>query len=144
MKIKKDMTIKGTRKAATCDKNKKNHENDAAETVQNEDMEAWTAKAGNSSNSKISPQTQEEEMLGKTKFIVLQKNERSLNSSERLQELFGEIHQVTWDAILLSETWRQGKRDLGNTARTHHGGIRKIPQQARCRDSVEQEMEKSD
>ena len=40
---------------------------------------------------------------------VLQKNTRSMNSSERLQELFNEVHHVAWDVILTSETWRQGK-----------------------------------
>ena len=49
------------------------------------------------------------EMHEKTTFIVLQKNTRSMNSSERLEELFSEVHQVAWDVILISETWRQGK-----------------------------------
>ena len=48
-------------------------------------------------------------MTEKTTFIVLQKNTRSLNSSERLEELFNEVHQVAWDVILISETWRQSK-----------------------------------
>ena len=45
------------------------------------------AKRG-SSSSKNPPQTQKEEKTEKTTFIVLQKNTRSLNSSERLEELF--------------------------------------------------------
>ena len=32
-----------------------------------------------------------------------------MNSSERLEELFSEVHQARWDVILISETWRQGK-----------------------------------
>ena len=87
---------------------KNNHENDEEEAVQDEDMDSWKAKGG-SSSSKNSPQTQKDEMLGNTKFIVLQKNTRSMNTSERLEELFSEVHQVAWDVKLISETWRQGK-----------------------------------
>ena len=57
-------------------------------------------------------------MTEKTTFIVLQKNTRSLNSSERLEELFNEIHQVAWDVILISETWRQGK-EIWETQQGH-------------------------
>ena len=32
-----------------------------------------------------------------------------MNSSERLEELFSEIHQVAWDVMLISGTGRQGK-----------------------------------
>ena len=46
----------------------------------------------------------------KTTFIVLQKNTRSLNSSERLEEMFSELQDTSWDAILISETWHQKKR----------------------------------
>ena len=106
---KEDMTIKGTRKAEACDKNKKNHGNDESEVVPDEAMDKWKAKGGSSSSSINSPQTQTEEMHEKTTFIVLQKNTRSMNSSERLQELFSEIHQVAWDVILISVTWHQGK-----------------------------------
>ena len=70
------------------------------------------------SSSKVSPQTQSEGKLGKTKFIVLQKNMRSMNSSERIEELFSELHQVTWDVILISETWRQGK-EIWETQQGH-------------------------
>ena len=34
---------------------------------------------------------------------------RSMNSSERIEELISELQQVTWDVILITETWRQGK-----------------------------------
>ena len=32
-----------------------------------------------------------------------------MNSSERLEEQFSEVHRVRWDVIWISETWRQGK-----------------------------------
>ena len=51
-------------------------------------------------------------------FIVLQKNTRSMNSSERLEELFNEVHQVAWDVILISERWRQGK-EIWETQQGH-------------------------
>ena len=54
----------------------------------------------------------------KTIFIVLQENTRSLSSSERLEEMFSEIHKVEWDAILISETWRQSK-EIWETQQGH-------------------------
>ena len=41
-----------------------------------------------------------------------------MNSSERLEELFSEIHQVAWDAILISETWRQNN-EIWETQQDH-------------------------
>ena len=90
-----------------------------AEAKQIDATDTWTTGAGCSgSSSKVSPQTQSEGKLGKTEFIVLQKNMRSMNSSERIQELFSELHQVTWDAILISQTWRQGK-EIWETQQGH-------------------------
>ena len=57
----------------------------------------------------------------KTTFIVLQKNTRSLNSSERLEEMFSELHKIDWDAILISETWRQNKEVWKTQQGPHHG-----------------------
>ena len=90
-----------------------------AEALQVEATDTWKTGVGCSgSSSKVSPQTQSEEMLGKTKFIVLQKNMRSMKSSERIEELFSELHQVTWDVILISETWRQGE-EIWETQQGH-------------------------
>ena len=111
------MTIKDTRQAAACGRSKKIPENDEAEAVEDEGTDEWKAEGGNSSSSKNTPQKQKEEMLGKTKFIVLQKT-RSLNTSERQEELFDEIHQVAWDVILISETWRQVK-EIWETQQGH-------------------------
>ena len=41
-----------------------------------------------------------------------------MNSSERLEELFSEIHQVAWDVILISETLRQNK-EIWETQQGH-------------------------
>ena len=106
---KEDKTVKDNRKAAARSKSKEMHGIDKAEAVQVEATDTWkTGAECSGSSNKVSPQTQSEEKLEKTKFIVLQKNMRSMNSSERIEELFSELHQVTWDVILISETWRQG------------------------------------
>ena len=139
---KKDTTSKDTHEAAACDKNKNNQDSDDAEAVQSDGVLPREAKGG-SSSSKNPSQTQKEEKTEKTTFIVLQKNTRSLNSSERLEELFNEVQEMTWDVILISETWRQGK-EIWNTARSHYGGIGEVHQQTRSCDTAEQKMEKSD
>ena len=115
--IKEHTTNKGTHRAAARDKNKKNQDDDGAEAVQDGGVETWKAKGG-SSSSKNSPQTQKEEMTEKTTFIVLQNDIRSMNSNERSEELFNEIHKVAWDVILISETWRQGK-EIWETQQGH-------------------------
>ena len=42
-------------------------------------------------------------------FVVLQKNKRSMHSSERIEEMICEVEGYRWDAIFLSETRRQDK-----------------------------------
>ena len=81
-------------------------------------MEIMKADVEGSSSSKYSPPIREEERQEKTTFTVLQKNTRSMNSSERLEELFSEIYRVRWDVILISETWRQGK-EIWETEQGH-------------------------
>ena len=125
---KEDMTNKETRRAAASSKSKKIHGNEKAEAVLVEATDTWmTGAECSGSSSKVSPQTESEELQEKTTFIVLQKNTRSMISSERLEELFSEIHQAAWDVILISETWRQGK-EIWQTQQGHlpHGGIREI------------------
>ena len=91
-----------------------------AEAVKKEDIDSLRKEGeGKSGSSKILPQSRSEESQ-RTTFTVLQKNMRSMNSNERLDELIRELYQVDWDVILISETWRQNK-DLGDTARSHHG-----------------------
>ena len=40
------------------------------------------------------------------------KNMRSMHSSERIEEMVCELDGYRWDAILLSETWRQDKSEI--------------------------------
>ena len=117
----KDLTKKKRKKrsAAAGIESKMSQSDGKAEAVQNEATNTWTTGAECSgSSSKVSPQTRSEELQDKTTLIVLQKNTRSMNSSERLEELFSEIHQVAWDVILISETWRQNK-EIWETQQGH-------------------------
>ena len=52
-------------------------------------------------------------------FIVLQKDVRSLNSSERFEELTQEVEGCMWDAILISETWRASNAQIWETQQGH-------------------------
>ena len=81
-----------------------------------------TDNAGNKdvgSRSEASPQDCIKETHKKrTTFIVLQKNTRSLNSSERIEEMHRELQDTSWDAVLISETWRQNK-EIWETQQGH-------------------------
>ena len=74
-------------------------------------------------------------------FIVLQKNMRLMHSSERIEEMVCEFEGYRWDAMFLSETWRQGKSEIWETHHKHTHGSRKVRQQTRCWNYAEQEME---
>ena len=56
-------------------------------------------------------------------FIVLQRNMRSMHSSERIEEMICELEGYQWDAILLSETWRQDKAEIWETPHKHIHGL---------------------
>ena len=104
-----DTKSKDTHNAATCDENKRKREKEKAEAVQDGATDTSKADVEGSSGSNDSPSIQKEMRQDTTTFIVLQKNMRSTNLSERLYELFREVHHVRWDVILISETWRQNK-----------------------------------
>ena len=94
-KTKKTWQTKKKRSAAASIEGKMTQKSEKAEAKQTEATNTWTTGAEcRGSSSKVSPQTRSGELQDKTTFIVLQKNTRSMNSSERLEELFGEIHQV--------------------------------------------------
>ena len=44
---------------------------------------------------------------------------RSMHSSERIEEMVCELEGYRWDAILLSETWRQDKSEIWETHHKH-------------------------
>ena len=91
-----------------------------AEAAKSEGLNTWPTGSEDkgSSSSKASHQDRNEEPQKKTAFIVLQKNTRSLSSSERLEEMISELHRVERDAILISETWRQTK-EIWETQQGH-------------------------
>ena len=67
---------------------------------------------------------------------------RSMSSSERLEELFSELYRARWDAILVSETWRQGK-EIWETEQGHIV-IESGKSTNKHGDHTEQKVEKSD
>ena len=67
---------------AACDESNCKREKERAEAVQDKETDTSEANAG-SSSSKNAPLIHEEEIQTKTTFIVLRKNTRSMNSSER-------------------------------------------------------------
>ena len=52
-------------------------------------------------------------------FIVLQKNERSMNSSDRVEKLIREVEGCRWDALLTSESGRSEKAEIWETRQGH-------------------------
>ena len=44
---------------------------------------------------------------------------RSMHSSERIEEMICELEGYRWDAVLLSETWRQDKAEKWETHHKH-------------------------
>ena len=66
---------------------------------------------------------EEKQKNGRTKditFIVLQKNMRSMHSSERIEEMICELEGCRWDGVLLNETRRPAKSE---SSETHHKHI---------------------
>ena len=66
--------------------------------------------------------TEEKDKHSKNKevtFIILQKNMRSMHSSEKIGELVTEFEGYRWDVILLSETWRHEPAELWETHHNH-------------------------
>ena len=71
---------------------------------------------------KNSEQKNQESAKAKSKvttFIVLQKNMRSIHSSERIEEMVCELEGYRWDAILMSETWSPEKSEIWDTHQKH-------------------------
>ena len=119
--IRKEIKKKKEQQAAASSGNTVLPEVKRAEAKAVEDTSTDTA--GNrmvSSSSGASPQDCNMEKNKKKKtFIVFQKNTRSLSTSERFEEMCKELQDTSWDAILISETWRQNKEIW----ETQHGHI---------------------
>ena len=79
----------------------------------------------------------------KTKTLRLSyyKKLRSMHSSERIEEMVCELEGYRWDALLISETWRQDKSEIWETHHKHKFmAAKKIRQQTRCWNYAEQEV----
>ena len=50
---------------------------------------------------------------------IIGKNVQSLQADTREQELLAELRTITWDAVLLSETWREKKQERWQTEDGH-------------------------
>ena len=73
---------------------------------------------------------------------MIQKNVRSLCSSDRAEELAREVRDRRWDALLISESWRPEKAELWMTLQGRIDmGAGGIPKQTRSWKIVEEEME---
>ena len=118
--IRKESKMKREQRAAASSESTVTQEVKKAEAAKEEGPSTDTA--GNKdvgSRSEASPHDCIKETHKKrTTFIVLQKNTRSLNSSERLEEMLSELYKISWDAILISETWRQNK-EIWETQQGH-------------------------
>ena len=75
--------------------------------------------ASSSSSTETNKTTSETKCEKDSTFIVLLKNVRSLNSSERFEELTQEMEGCRWDALLISETWRCNKAEMWETQQGH-------------------------
>ena len=53
-------------------------------------------------------------------FITLQKNMRSMHSSERIEEMVCEFEGYRWDALLLCETWGHVNEEIWETHHKHN------------------------
>ena len=82
-------------------------------TVENE------SKGTRSSSTKANKTTSESKSEKDITFIILQKNKRSLNSSERFEELTQEVEGCRWDATIICETWRASNAEIWETQQGH-------------------------
>ena len=88
----------------------------AKNTTKHVESECKGASSSSNQAYKTTSETRSEQFIT---FIVLQKNVRSLNSSERFEELTQEVEGSRWDAILISETWRASNAEIWETQHGH-------------------------
>ena len=70
---------------------------------------------------------------------------RSMNTSERIDEMLHEAENYKWDAMSVVETWRAAKEEIWETETwTHNKVRRKLWEQTRCCNRCEQKVEKED
>ena len=70
-------------------------------------------------DSKTMKENKESTKTEKHHFYRATKNMRSMNSSERIEEMVHELEGYRWDAVLLNETWRPAKSEIWETHQRH-------------------------
>ena len=84
-----------------------------------EDKEKYERMQSTSGSSMGCHPTEGKENINEVMCTVLQKNTRSLSSSERIDEMFSEVQGCKWDAMLVSETWRSCTEEIWEWTQGH-------------------------
>ena len=128
-------------------KRKTYEEKESRSSTQSKTKHCVMNKMASGSEGTCPRSTEEKEEHPKNKevtFTILQKNMRSMHSSEKIiEELVTELEGYRWDAVLLNETWRHEPAELWETQHKHiFMGAGKLRQQTWCWDHAEQKVEK--
>ena len=109
-------------KEASSSKRKTREEKESGSSTQSKTKHCVMDKMASGSKGTCPRSTEEKDEHPKNKevtFIILQKNMRSMHSSEKIEELVTELEGYRWDAILLNETWRHEPAELWETQHKH-------------------------
>ena len=101
---------------------KTREEKESGSSTQSKTKHCVMNKMASGSEDMCPRSTEEKDEHPKNKevtFIILQKNMRSMHSSEKIEELVTELEGYRWDAILLNETWRHEPAELWETQHKH-------------------------
>ena len=103
-------------------KGKKREEKESGSSTLNKTKHCVMNKTASGSKYMCPRSTEKKDDHSKNKevtFIILQKNMRSMHSSEKIEELVSELEGYRWDAILLNETWRHEQAEIWETHHKH-------------------------
>ena len=103
-------------------KGKKREEKESGSSTLSKTKHCVIHKMASGSKNMCPRSTKEKDNHSKNKevtFIILQKNMRSVHSSEKIEELVSELDGYRWDAILLNETRTHEQAEIWETHRKH-------------------------
>ena len=109
-------------KDSSSSKSKKNEEKESGSGIREKMKNCVMNNMASGSKELQLQHTTGKDMHSKNRevtFIILQKNMRSMHSSEKIEELETELEGYRWDAILLSETWRHEPAEIWETHHNH-------------------------
>ena len=109
-------------KGSSSSERKRYEEKESRSSTQSKTKHCVMNKMASGSKGTCTRSTEEKDEHPKNKevtFIILQKNMRSMHSSDKIEELVTELEGYRWDAILLSETWRHEPAELWETHHNH-------------------------